>query len=64
MYSQPEEQKDQADDTKSVKPEESEDLDPLPDNWEMAYTEKGEVYFIEWVSGISSTIAPKTIARN
>lgn len=25
-----------------------EELGPLPDNWEMAYTEKGEVYFIEW----------------
>lgn len=24
-----------------------EELGPLPDNWEMAYTEKGEVYFIE-----------------
>lgn len=23
------------------------ELGPLPDNWEMAYTEKGEVYFIE-----------------
>lgn len=22
-------------------------LGPLPDNWEMAYTENGEVYFIE-----------------
>lgn len=28
-------------------PEENDELDPLPDNWEMAYTEKGEVYFIE-----------------
>lgn len=25
-----------------------EELGPLPDNWEMAYTEKGEVYFIEY----------------
>lgn len=24
-------------------------LGPLPDNWEMAYTENGEVYFIEYV---------------
>lgn len=24
-----------------------EELGPLPDNWEMAYTENGEVYFIE-----------------
>lgn len=29
------------------KPEENEELGLLPDNWEMAYTEKGEVYFIE-----------------
>uniref|UniRef100_A0A4W5QCI4 Membrane associated guanylate kinase, WW and PDZ domain containing 2a n=1 Tax=Hucho hucho TaxID=62062 RepID=A0A4W5QCI4_9TELE len=30
------------------KPDENEsELGPLPDNWEMAYTEKGEVYFIE-----------------
>lgn len=32
------------------KPDENDELGPLPDNWEMAYTEKGEVYFIEWVS--------------
>lgn len=31
---------------KISKPEDDE-LGPLPDNWEMAYTEKGEVYFIE-----------------
>ena len=24
-------------------------LGTLPDNWEMAYTENGEVYYIEWV---------------
>lgn len=29
------------------KPDENDELGPLPDNWEMAYTEKGEVYFIE-----------------
>ncbi|KAM7367295.1 hypothetical protein PAMP_015208 [Pampus punctatissimus] len=29
------------------KPEENDELGPLPDNWEMAYTEKGEVYFID-----------------
>lgn len=28
-------------------PEDNDELGPLPDNWEMAYTEKGEVYFIE-----------------
>ncbi|KAK2491235.1 hypothetical protein MC885_016392 [Smutsia gigantea] len=47
VYSQPEELKEQMDDAKPTKPEENEDSDPLPDNWEMAYTEKGEVYFIE-----------------
>lgn len=47
LYSQPEELKEQMDDTKPTKPEDSEEPDPLPDNWEMAYTEKGEVYFIE-----------------
>lgn len=35
------------DDAKPTKPEEHDESDPLPDNWEMAYTEKGEVYFIE-----------------
>ena len=48
VYSQPEELKEQQmDDEKPTKPEENEESDPLPDNWEMAYTEKGEVYFIE-----------------
>ncbi|KAI4570365.1 hypothetical protein MJT46_005882 [Ovis ammon polii x Ovis aries] len=47
VYSQPEEVKEQMDDAKPAKPEENEDSDPLPDNWEMAYTEKGEVYFID-----------------
>lgn len=27
--------------------QENDELGSLPDNWEMAYTEKGEVYFIE-----------------
>lgn len=26
-----------------------ESQEPLPKNWEMAYTESGMVYFIEWV---------------
>lgn len=29
-----------------------EELGPLPDNWEMAYTEKGEVYFIEYAISV------------
>lgn len=31
-----------------VSPEDA--LGPLPENWEMAYTENGELYFIEYVS--------------
>lgn len=31
----------------ALPPQEDDVLGPLPDNWEMAYTEKGEVYFIE-----------------
>ncbi|XP_051008047.1 membrane-associated guanylate kinase, WW and PDZ domain-containing protein 2 isoform X2 [Acomys russatus] len=59
VYSQPEELKEQMDDTKPVKPEESEDLDPLPDNWEMAYTEKGEVYFIDHNTKTTSWLDPR-----
>lgn len=29
-------------------------LGPLPENWEMAYTESGELYFIEYVSATCS----------
>ncbi|KAJ7396011.1 hypothetical protein BTVI_149461 [Pitangus sulphuratus] len=46
-YTQPEEAKEDMDVAKQTKPEENDDLGPLPDNWEMAYTEKGEVYFID-----------------
>ncbi|XP_060230124.1 membrane-associated guanylate kinase, WW and PDZ domain-containing protein 2 isoform X2 [Meriones unguiculatus] len=59
MYSQPEELKEQMDDTKPMKPEENEDLDPLPDNWEMAYTEKGEVYFIDHNTKTTSWLDPR-----
>lgn len=31
-------------------------LGPLPDNWEMAYTENGELYFIEYVSTTCSIL--------
>ncbi|KAL7976250.1 hypothetical protein Chor_002469 [Crotalus horridus] len=47
LYSQPEEVKEEMDVTKQPKIEENDELGALPDNWEMAYTEKGEVYFIE-----------------
>lgn len=32
-------------------PPEEDPLGPLPDSWEMAYTETGEVYYIEYVHG-------------
>ncbi|XP_061663440.1 membrane-associated guanylate kinase, WW and PDZ domain-containing protein 2a isoform X3 [Syngnathoides biaculeatus] len=39
--------------------EEGEDLGPLPDNWEMAYTEKGEVYFIDHNTKTTSWLDPR-----
>uniref|UniRef100_A0A8C6I6I6 Membrane-associated guanylate kinase, WW and PDZ domain-containing protein 2 n=1 Tax=Mus spicilegus TaxID=10103 RepID=A0A8C6I6I6_MUSSI len=59
VYSQPEELKDQMDDAKPTEPEENEDSDPLPDNWEMAYTEKGEVYFIDHNTKTTSWLDPR-----
>ncbi|XP_073095038.1 membrane-associated guanylate kinase, WW and PDZ domain-containing protein 2 isoform X2 [Manis javanica] len=59
VYSQPEELKEQMDDAKPTKPEENEDSDPLPDNWEMAYTEKGEVYFIDHNTKTTSWLDPR-----
>ncbi|XP_059917365.1 membrane-associated guanylate kinase, WW and PDZ domain-containing protein 2-like isoform X3 [Gadus macrocephalus] len=38
---------------------EDEDLGPLPDNWEMAYTEKGEVYFIDHNTKTTSWLDPR-----
>ncbi|KAM5236431.1 membrane-associated guanylate kinase, WW and PDZ domain-containing protein 2 [Ctenodactylus gundi] len=59
VYSQSEEPKEQMDDTKPPKPEENEESDPLPDNWEMAYTEKGEVYFIDHNTKTTSWLDPR-----
>uniref|UniRef100_A0A8D2DCK6 Membrane-associated guanylate kinase, WW and PDZ domain-containing protein 2 n=1 Tax=Sciurus vulgaris TaxID=55149 RepID=A0A8D2DCK6_SCIVU len=59
VYGQPEEPKEQMEDTKPTKPEENEDSDPLPDNWEMAYTEKGEVYFIDHNTKTTSWLDPR-----
>uniref|UniRef100_A0A671G2A4 Membrane-associated guanylate kinase, WW and PDZ domain-containing protein 2 n=1 Tax=Rhinolophus ferrumequinum TaxID=59479 RepID=A0A671G2A4_RHIFE len=59
VYSQPEELKEQRDDAKPTKPEENEESDPLPDNWEMAYTEKGEVYFIDHNTKTTSWLDPR-----
>ncbi|XP_019399174.1 PREDICTED: membrane-associated guanylate kinase, WW and PDZ domain-containing protein 2 isoform X7 [Crocodylus porosus] len=58
-YSQPEEAKEDMDVTKQTKPEENDDLGPLPDNWEMAYTEKGEVYFIDHNTKTTSWLDPR-----
>ncbi|XP_055793514.1 membrane-associated guanylate kinase, WW and PDZ domain-containing protein 2-like isoform X5 [Salvelinus fontinalis] len=42
------------------KPDESEsELGPLPENWEMAYTEKGEVYFIDHNTKTTSWLDPR-----
>lgn len=35
------------------------ELGPLPSNWEMAYTEKGEVYFIDHNTGTSHWLDPR-----
>ncbi|XP_070473089.1 membrane-associated guanylate kinase, WW and PDZ domain-containing protein 2 isoform X4 [Equus przewalskii] len=59
VYSQPEELKEPMDDAKPTKPEENEESDPLPDNWEMAYTEKGEVYFIDHNTKTTSWLDPR-----
>ncbi|TRZ23859.1 hypothetical protein HGM15179_003250 [Zosterops borbonicus] len=58
-YGQPEEAKEDTDVTKQSKPEENDDLGPLPDNWEMAYTEKGEVYFIDHNTKTTSWLDPR-----
>lgn len=34
-------------------------LGPLPPNWEKAFTEKGEVYFIDHSSGTSHWLDPR-----
>uniref|UniRef100_A0A8K9V449 Membrane-associated guanylate kinase, WW and PDZ domain-containing protein 2 n=1 Tax=Oncorhynchus mykiss TaxID=8022 RepID=A0A8K9V449_ONCMY len=42
------------------KPDENEsELGPLPGNWEMAYTEKGEVYFIDHNTKTTSWLDPR-----
>ncbi|XP_016378717.1 membrane-associated guanylate kinase, WW and PDZ domain-containing protein 2-like isoform X3 [Sinocyclocheilus rhinocerous] len=39
--------------------QENDDMGPLPDNWEMAYTEKGEVYFIDHNTKTTSWLDPR-----
>uniref|UniRef100_A0A674BT43 Membrane associated guanylate kinase, WW and PDZ domain containing 1 n=1 Tax=Salmo trutta TaxID=8032 RepID=A0A674BT43_SALTR len=38
-------------------------LGPLPDNWEMAYTENGEVYFIDHNTKTTSWIDPRCLEK-
>ncbi|KAL4660309.1 membrane-associated guanylate kinase, WW and PDZ domain-containing protein 2-like [Arapaima gigas] len=45
--------------TSPPKPKENDDLGPLPENWEMAYTEKGEVYFIDHNTKTTSWLDPR-----
>ncbi|XP_058046278.1 membrane-associated guanylate kinase, WW and PDZ domain-containing protein 2 isoform X4 [Ahaetulla prasina] len=59
VYSHPEEVKEEMDVTKHPKLEENDELGPLPDNWEMAYTEKGEVYFIDHNTKTTSWLDPR-----
>ncbi|XP_030639735.1 membrane-associated guanylate kinase, WW and PDZ domain-containing protein 1 [Chanos chanos] len=40
-------------------PPEDDPLGPLPDNWEMAYTENGEVYFIDHNTKTTSWMDPR-----
>uniref|UniRef100_G3PDZ0 Membrane-associated guanylate kinase, WW and PDZ domain-containing protein 2 n=1 Tax=Gasterosteus aculeatus aculeatus TaxID=481459 RepID=G3PDZ0_GASAC len=43
----------------SIPDMDEEELGPLPDNWEMAYTEKGEVYFIDHNTKTTSWLDPR-----
>ncbi|XP_023673575.1 membrane-associated guanylate kinase, WW and PDZ domain-containing protein 2-like isoform X2 [Paramormyrops kingsleyae] len=45
--------------TSPPKQDDSDDLGLLPDNWEMAYTEKGEVYFIDHNTKTTSWLDPR-----
>ncbi|KAJ8369727.1 hypothetical protein SKAU_G00097550 [Synaphobranchus kaupii] len=44
-------------------PQEEDPLGTLPDNWEMAYTETGEVYFIDHNTKTTSWIDPRTLEK-
>ncbi|XP_037534545.1 membrane-associated guanylate kinase, WW and PDZ domain-containing protein 1b [Nematolebias whitei] len=39
-------------------------LGPLPDNWEMAYTENGEVYFIDHNTKTTSWLDPRSLDKS
>uniref|UniRef100_A0A8C1KFH8 Membrane-associated guanylate kinase, WW and PDZ domain-containing protein 1 n=1 Tax=Cyprinus carpio TaxID=7962 RepID=A0A8C1KFH8_CYPCA len=44
-------------------PTEEDPLGPLPENWEMAYTESGEVYFIDHNTKTTSWIDPRCMDK-
>nr|XP_055039931.1 membrane-associated guanylate kinase, WW and PDZ domain-containing protein 1b isoform X2 [Misgurnus anguillicaudatus] len=44
-------------------PTDEDPLGPLPDNWEMAYTENGEVYFIDHNTKTTSWIDPRCLDK-
>ncbi|XP_073500794.1 membrane-associated guanylate kinase, WW and PDZ domain-containing protein 1 isoform X7 [Phyllobates terribilis] len=44
-------------------PTDEERLGPLPDNWEMAYTENGEVYFIDHNTKTTSWLDPRCLNK-
>ncbi|XP_031423338.1 membrane-associated guanylate kinase, WW and PDZ domain-containing protein 1b isoform X10 [Clupea harengus] len=44
-------------------PPEEDPLGPIPDNWEMAYTENGEVYFIDHNTKTTSWIDPRCLDK-
>ncbi|XP_050813210.1 membrane-associated guanylate kinase, WW and PDZ domain-containing protein 1 isoform X18 [Gopherus flavomarginatus] len=44
-------------------PSAEENLGPLPENWEMAYTENGEVYFIDHNTKTTSWLDPRCLSK-
>nr|XP_023664516.1 membrane-associated guanylate kinase, WW and PDZ domain-containing protein 1-like isoform X2 [Paramormyrops kingsleyae] len=47
----------------NLQPPEEDLLGPLPENWEMAYTENGEVYFIDHNTKTTSWIDPRCVDK-
>ncbi|XP_029104157.1 membrane-associated guanylate kinase, WW and PDZ domain-containing protein 1-like isoform X3 [Scleropages formosus] len=47
----------------NLQPPQEDLLGPLPDNWEMAYTENGEVYFIDHNTKTTSWIDPRCVDK-
>ncbi|XP_029456894.1 membrane-associated guanylate kinase, WW and PDZ domain-containing protein 1 isoform X4 [Rhinatrema bivittatum] len=47
----------------NIPPSEEEDFGPLPENWEMAYTENGDVYFIDHNTKTTSWLDPRCLSK-